>query len=193
MNGAGAEDVTSLIGELVQMLERHGITSVALTGAQALGVWTVPRFSDDVDLCAAVPSSSVDALLAQYDGIRVGPEEVPAIIRISFRRWDVDLFVAHDAYDEECLRRAIPVPLGHTTVRIVTPEDLIIHKLRKLKDDKRKLLQDAADLKLLATTLGDRLDQPYLAKWLDPADAQLAQQLPVIPDAELVSRLAARR
>ena len=41
-----------------------------------------------------------------------------------------------------------------------------------------KLLQDAADLRLLATTLGPRLDLDYLRKWLEPADAELAQGWP---------------
>jgi hypothetical protein len=174
------------------MLSRLGVGEVALTGAQALGVWTVPRSTADVDLCAVVPLKSVDRLLAQYDGIRVGPEEVPSIIRIQFRGWQVDLFVAKSEYDLHCLERAVATKIGEAEVRVVTPEDLIIHKLHKLKDDRRKLLQDAADLRLLATTLGPRLDLDYLRKWLEPSDAELASQLATLDEAELVRQLAAR-
>lgn len=182
----------SILGAVAEALERRGIQEWAVTGALALGVWTRPRATADVDLCAVIPEQAIDPLLALHDGMRVGPERIPAIVRIRVSGWDVDLFAAKSEYDLECLRRAVPVELAGARVRVVTPEDLVLHKLHKLKDDKRKLLQDAADLRAIAEARGDALDVGWLRRWLGPVDADHACRLSSLSDAELVAWLSQR-
>lgn len=180
------------LAALVEMLRRRGIRNFALTGGLALGAWTAPRFTRDLDLCAVVPLEAVDPILALHDGVRFGSEEIPAVIRFRMLDWDVDVFSSKSAYDLACLERAVPTEVCGCPLRVVSPEDLIIHKLHKLKDDRRRLLQDAADLRSLALARGDRLDQTYLRQWLPPADAELALGLASLDEAELVRRLLNR-
>lgn len=182
-NAEPAQVLTALLAEL----EQRGISETALTGGLALGAWVAPRYTKDFDLCAVVPESAVDPMLASHDGMRAGPERVPSTIRFEFAGWPVDIFVAKTAYDRECLRRSVEVDLLGTKVRVVTPEDLVIHKLIKLRDDKRKLLQDAADIQTLLQTFA--LDSGYFEAWLPVGEARLLSEAKSLDAASLVARL----
>lgn len=162
-----------MLPRIQAILASVGVPDFALTGAVALGVWTVPRFSDDVDLCGVLPKESVDRLLALHDGFAVGPSEVPDIVRFRAGRWDVDLFVAKDEHDLEVLRRAQRVELGDVSIKVVTPEDLLIHKMKKLRVDRRKVLQDLADVVALVRVRGDGLDRNYLDGWLTAKEREV--------------------
>ncbi len=186
MTPASAEPREVLFALLKELQER-GISEVAVTGGLALGAWVAPRFTKDFDLCAVVPESAVDPLLAQYDGIRVGPERIPSTIRFEFAGWPVDVFVAKTAYDRECLRRAVAVELFGAKVKVVTPEDLLIHKLIKLRDDKTKLLQDAADVQAILQTCA--VSSTYLEAWLPPDEARFLSEAMSLDAASLVARL----
>ncbi len=69
------------------------------------------------------------------------------------------------------------------------PEDLIIHKLTKLRSDRRRVLQDAADLRALLAARRDQMDWAYLSKWLPAPDAELVREMDSLNDAQLVQRL----
>jgi hypothetical protein len=117
-------------------------------------------------LCGVLPKESVDRLLALHDGFPVGPSEVPDIVRFRAGLWDVDLFVAKNEHDLEALRRAQRVDLGGVSIKVVTPEALVVHKMKKLRVDRRKILQDLADVVALVRVRGDALDRNYLDGWL---------------------------
>lgn len=178
-----------VLGSLVETLQANGISPVAVTGGIAFGVWVSPRYTRDFDLCAVVPDAAVDRILARYDGIRVGPERLPTIMRFSFRGWDVDLFVVHTAYDRECMNRAVGVEVFGARVKVVTAEDLLIHKLIKLRSDKRRLLQDASDIRALVEAQGAALEEAHLQKWLPATEWQIVSDLPDLDDEALVRRL----
>jgi hypothetical protein len=178
-----------VLRQITEVLERYGVAQIALTGGLAFGVWATPRFTRDFDLCASVPEEAVDKLLARFDGIRVGPGRIPQLIRFSFGEWDVDLFVATTEYDRECLARAVSAEVVGLRIGVVTAEDLLIHKLIKLRDDKRKLLQDGADIRQILEARGAELDHAHLRRWLPPEHAELLAQASHIDDAELVAAL----
>lgn len=181
-----------MLRRLVEVLQRFGVVEYAVTGGIAFGVWASPRATRDVDLCGVLPRESVDRLLAQHDGIRVGPGEVPDLVRFRVGDWDVDLFASKSEYDREVLRRAVEVEVEGIRVRVVRAEDLLIHKLVKLATDKRRLLQDAADLRALLSARGAKLDFEYLARWLAPADLELIRSLPTLGDEALTHALLQR-
>jgi predicted nucleotidyltransferase len=106
--------------------------------------------------------------------------------------WDVDLFVAKRRYDEVCLARAVPVELGGILVKVVTPEDLLIHKLIKLRTDRRRVLQDLADLRALLEERGETLDWSYLRQWLPEDERELAESLASLDDEAILARLLRR-
>lgn len=165
MKSHRAELPRALLERIVGVLRSHKVYDAAFTGAVAVGVWAAPRQTKDLDLCGSLPSEEVDRLLALRDGIRSGAEELPDIVRFRVDDWDVDLFVSKGAYDRECLRRALAVEIDGVSVRVVTPEDLLLHKLVKLRHDRKRLLQDLADIRAVLEAQGGRLDWEYLRRW----------------------------
>jgi hypothetical protein len=183
-----ARPVEEDLARLVRALEGLGIRNFALTGGAAYGVWVEPRETRDLDVCAELPQAALMPLLAHFDGMRFGASEVPDIVRFRIGDWDVDLFVAKYPDDFECLARAVPVALGSATVRIVTAEDLMVHKLRKLRSDRRRVLQDAADLRTIFAQKSD-LDWSYVQSHLGPDDLALLDSIRRLSDDEFLERL----
>ena len=101
----------------------------------------------------------------------------------------MDLFVSKGAYDRECLRRALPVEIGGVSARVVTAEDLLIHKMIKLRHDRRRLLQDLADVRAVVEARGDELDWDYVRQWARPEESRWLEEATRSTDEQLVQRL----
>lgn len=71
----------------------------------------------------------------------------------------------------------------------MTAEDLLIHKLIKLRSDRRRLLQDLADIRSVLDARGDAIDWDYLASWLPPEEIDLLRSVSAVDDEALVRRL----
>jgi predicted nucleotidyltransferase len=180
------------LARVAEVLRSHGVEEFAFTGGVAVGVWALPRQTHDVDVCGALPVEEVNRLLAQRDGLRSGPSEMPDLVRFRVGDWDVDLFVSKDPYDAECLARAVSATIDGTDVRVVTAEDLLIHKMIKLRTDRRRLLQDLADIRAVIVARAGELDPAYLKKWLPTDEAELLESVAAVDDEELVRRLLRR-
>lgn len=173
---------------ITAVLESHGVVDFAFTGGLAVGVWSTPRQTKDLDICGSLRLEEVDRLLAQRDGIRSGTEELPDIVRFRVLDWDVNLFVTKGAYDRECLRRAVSVTIDDVTVRVVTAEDLLIHKMLKLRHDRRRMIQDLADIRAVVEASEPNTDWSYIANWVLPDEFVWLRAVASSNDEELVRR-----
>lgn len=189
VNRGRPELVGAILERVTQVLRSHQVLDFAFTGGVAVGVWAAPRQTMDIDLCGSLPVEEVDRLLALRDGIRSGPEQLPDIVRFRVEDWDVDLFVSKGPYDHECLRRAIAVEIEGISVRVVTAEDLLIHKMIKLRHDRRRLLQDLADVRAVVDARGDALDWEYIRRWALPQESAWLEDVARSTDEQLVRRL----
>jgi hypothetical protein len=188
-----ALDPLEMAGRLTSALQAYGVTDIALTGSAALGVWAAPRQSKDIDLCATVPPKAVPRILARFDGIAAGPPEDPGVLRLNFLQWDVDVFVnSGDPYDVQCSCRAVEVPTPAGPIRVVTAEDLLVHKFIKLRTDRRRMLQDLADMRAVLEARGEHLEWSYLERWLAKDEADFLKAVSVLDDDELVRRIVGR-
>ena len=77
-------------------------------------------------------------------------------------------------------------------MKVVSAEDLLIHKLIKLRSDRRRILQDVADMRSVLAARGAELDRSWLERWLVPADRELLDVVASPDDEELLRRLARR-
>jgi hypothetical protein len=187
-----AADPADAIRRLAAVLDRLGVTDYAFTGGLAVGVWAAPRQTHDIDLVADLPLESVDRLLAEHDGIRSGPSPRPDLVRFRVGDWDVDLFVAADEYGRTCLGRAREATALGLPVRVVSAEDLLIHKMLKLRTDRRRILQDIADVREVAEAQRAALEVDYLRRWLRPDEFQLVEAVRALDDEEVLRRILAR-
>ncbi len=126
--------------------------------------WGIERFTKDLDITVEIAQEALPELLAGLEhSFRItmaNPLEFARrnhMIRIQTRTGvDADLMLAALPYESAAIRRAVAVDLGGKTVRLCTPEDLIIHKLSSERT------QDAADVEGIMVRRSGRLDLSYL-------------------------------
>lgn len=158
-------------------------------GGQAVLVHGEPRLTRDIDVTLGV---SVDRLTdvvaaAEAAGLKplVDPEPfaretmvLPCAEASTGVR--VDLVFSESGFEREAIRRAIAVQVGHATVRFVTAEDLIVHKLiaarpRDLEDVRSILARqpklDRQHVERTLRALEEAAEQPLLERWRELADA----------------------
>jgi len=117
----------------------------------------------DVDLLLANTGESLELLeenlaAAGWDVKRADP--VGELIRINHEQFgSADLLLAGTAYQQLAIERSNPEKIDNQEIFILTPEDVILHKLIAGR------FQDLADIEaILATSI--QLDEDYLGEWV---------------------------
>lgn len=134
-----------------------------LFGAQAVGVWGVPRLSADVDVTVRLRGVETVAFVngmreAGFD-LRVADAEdfarrtrvLPLVHRAS--RIPLDVVLAGPGPEEEFLSRAKIVGIEGVSVPVISPEDLIVTKVlagrpKDVEDIRGVLRQSGTDIDL---------------------------------------------
>lgn len=162
------------LGALAMLLDRERIPYMVIGGI-ANAVWGEPRATLDIDVT-----------------VWVGEREIPGVARAIAESFvplvpDVDAFIARtrvlplrDAngvrvdlifgllpFEEEAIRRALPVVVGETSIRFATAEDLILMKIISERE------QDQRDARGIALRRMAELDLGYL----EPRVRELASLL----------------
>lgn len=190
MSGTGS-DLGRALDALIRVLRSAEVADFALTGGVAFSYWVEPRYTKDIDVAGTLTEAGADRLLALHDGMRVGPERVPDVVRFRVDDWDVDLFVAKGGHSQSALDRAVDVEFDGVRIKVVTKEDLVLHKFLKLRTDRSRVLQDLADLRALAEPDPDPapLERSYIDSWLQPDERRLLDALATEDDEALLRRI----
>ncbi|MGH7826242.1 MAG: nucleotidyl transferase AbiEii/AbiGii toxin family protein [Candidatus Binatia bacterium] len=141
----------------------------AILGGIAVQHWGEPRATLDIDVVVLVPPEREDEFLNAV--LKSFRPRLPDAVAFAKRNRillistsgdiPVDLSLGIPGYEEEALRRAVTVSFGGVSpVRVVSPEDLIIHKCvagraRDIEDIERVLVRQKL-----------KLDLQYVRKWL---------------------------
>lgn len=172
-NAESATEVALIVLEALAAAE----IPAALGGSLALGVWGVPRGTQDVDLAAFVREDELDALLETLARAGCGPKpgatdwspesretffrsaregDVAIVYRGSMR---VDVFVPSIPFHEEIERTLRHVtPPGRGPVPVISAEALCVLKLLFFRP------KDIVDLERLVARQRERLDQDYVRR-----------------------------
>jgi hypothetical protein len=129
------------IAELLAVLSSLGEGRYAVVGAVARNAWAPPRATTDVDLAVAASPDLLASAERTLESVgyrlvrrqQADPRDALPDLLIfrsesSFPR-QVDFLVAKTEFEEQVLRRALPVEISRQSVRVATPEDLIVYKL----------------------------------------------------------------
>lgn len=154
--------------EIASFLDEQNIP-YAIIGGLAVQYWGEARTTRDVDIVVLVAPDRLDSFLDAavrtfkprlQDAVPFA--QTNRVLLISGRDGTpVDISLGIPGYEEEVIRRAIIVTLpGQRTIRLISPEDLIIHKCiagrpRDQEDIERILVRQ----KLL-------VDIDYIRQWL---------------------------
>ncbi len=146
--------------------ERLGV-EWCVAGAVAANAYRAPRATTDLDLIVLVHAAQVGGLVQvlQKDGWRVfrrSPEsEYPDIIRLGHdTHFPTDLLVVKIPYQREALARAKPTGPEPGALRILSVEDVIIHKLIAYR------YRDRADIMEILRN-NPTLDLAYVEQWCE--------------------------
>lgn len=154
--------IERVVAQVVDFLELRQVPYMVF-GALAVLVWGKPRVTQDVDFkVEAGDGLELLGACASVFRIRVvdGPRFVAetAVIPILVGETDmpVDLVLASLPYESAAIRRARDTQIGGRTVKVCSPEDLILHKI---VSERPRDLEDVAGI---VHRQGEALDRSYL-------------------------------
>jgi hypothetical protein len=178
-----AQDLDAL-AQVVAVLERLHIP-YAVGGSLASSTYGRVRFTQDADLTIKVSQSQVEQFVDQVkDGFYVNREAVlqAVVRRSSFNiihfdsAFKVDLFVCKDTeFDRHVLQRARRTPVPGTEGRtffFVSPEDIILLKLRWYREGGETSDRQWEDVLGVLAVQGSALDREYLGRWAEVLGVQ---------------------
>ena len=158
--------------ELAAFLDEQGV-SYAVLGGLAVQHWGEPRVTQDVDIVVVVPSEREETFLD--DAVqRFRPRLQDAVafalrqrvlLLLSSEGTPVDISLGIPGYEEQVMRRAVSVSFREfRPVRLVSAEDLIIHKCVAGR------ARDVEDVERILVRQHLALDVRYIRKWLRTFD-----------------------
>ncbi len=139
-----------------------------LMGALALGAWGTSRATHDLDAMIAIGHTDRPQLLQaleEYGFVEDAQwaEHNPMMrdshVRLRRGAIPVDLMLPKDDHDRACLSRRRHYALGNLSLWIISPEDLVIHKLKAGR------AQDFIDVLSVLQRQTGSLDHAYITDW----------------------------
>lgn len=140
----------------------------ALIGAWALAVWGRVRATQDVDFLVLVDEVNLERLGNRMVNVGMEIDQIwldsnpmlhGSVLRLQAEDVAVDLLRSRDAHDRQALRRRRKKLLEGRYYWFVSPEDLILQKLKAGR------LHDFDDVMTVVELSRDDLDHKYLARW----------------------------
>lgn len=149
-------DQLEVLVEVARALDGESIR-YALIGGIAVGMYTVPRATDDIDIAVmtSVPRVRVLSALTSAGFLVRGEHEHS--INLRHPRGE-PVQIAMDPQFDAMVERADTVEVAGVGVRVVRKDDLIVMKERASRDPARrksKALRDLSDVELLKEDLPD--------------------------------------
>jgi len=184
------ENLLHSIRALEQRLNNAGILSVVIGGV-AVAAWGEPRVTRAVDLKVLLGRDDASRLLAALspDYISLLPDPREALRRQAMvfvqdtAGTRLDLLLADTPYDVLAVQRGRAVELQPgVTIRVCSPEDLVIYKLISTR------LRDHEDAQGVIRRQGDDLDDKYVLDWLHQFEQALNDSTLVAEYTRLRSR-----
>ncbi|MGI8608551.1 MAG: hypothetical protein ACR2MY_04885 [Candidatus Dormibacteria bacterium] len=176
----------TLAGKVIAVhraLRAEGVAH-AFGGALALAYYAEPRATADIDLNVFLPPDQHQLVAGVLTPLGVLAEISDALVvrdgqaRVWWGRTPLDLFYAYDPLHDAMRAAARPVPFGEDTIKILSPEHLVVCKALFARP------KDWLDIEQVLALVPDlRLGE--LSRWMtelvggdDPRSQRLAALLP---------------
>jgi hypothetical protein len=162
----------SFFQKITDVLDEHEIPYM-LSGSIALGLYTVPRMTRDIDFIIHLEANNLDFFVNSFkegyycerDVVKEAMEGPVKMFNIIDHEtgYKADFVVLKDdPFRQEEFNRRVKVTYFGKTIYVVTPEDLLISKLIWIQDLQSAL--QIEDIKSLVVI--DSLDWDYISKWI---------------------------
>ena len=148
---------------IASYLDRARVPYMIIGGIANL-IWGEPRATLDVDATVLVPAEEIDAFI---EGVRREYRVLPAdpkrfvrdtrVLPVAAQNGvRIDLIFGLLPFEEEAVGRAVAVEIAGGSIRVCTPEDLILMKMISERD------RDLADAQAIVRRRLHELDLQYL-------------------------------
>ncbi len=152
---------------IAQALESQNVP-YALGGALAYGVWALPRATKDVDLYLFVPPERLSEAMGILAQAGVAFEQSAAIRAATdeglfigwFGQCRIDIFTPSIPFSWEALKTRVSLSVGGASAWFLSAEALSFFKMMFFRG------KDIVDLERLLSTMGRKIDAPYVRRWL---------------------------
>ena len=164
--------MVSFFQKITDVLDQYQIPYM-LSGSIAMGLYTVPRMTRDIDFIVHLEAKNLDLFVSSFgDGYYCDKDAVKDAITGPIKMFNIidhatgykaDFVVLKDdLFRQEEFNRRLRVDFYGRTIYVVSPEDLFISKLIWIQDLQSAVQLD--DLKNLVVV--DNLDWEYISKWV---------------------------
>ena len=170
-------DISELLIKVAGILEKLKVP-YAVTGGVAVSIWGRVRFTADIDIVIEILPDKVDKLIEELSkskkGVYIDIEEGVTVRELaqrgSFNLIDtesdlrVDFMIPSDAeFGALELKRAVAKKIGEESIFFISPEDLILSKLRWYKESgSDRQLEDIQSIFAIS-----KIDLQYIKKWAE--------------------------
>jgi hypothetical protein len=162
----------SFFQKITDVLDQYQIPYM-LSGSIALGLYTIPRMTRDIDFVIHLEAKNLDLFVDSFkegfycdrDGIKdamVGPVKMFNIIDHESGYKADFVVLKDDPYRQEEFSRRQKVTYIGKSIYVVSPEDLLISKLIWIQEYQSPLqIEDIKSLVII-----ESLDWDYISKWI---------------------------
>lgn len=157
-----------VIEELLKVFKKHQINLV-LMGGIATSVWAKPRATFDIDGIIAISEERLKELLPELQkrGFKFNQKQpfkkIHDLVFLTLYfppcKTYVDLFIARSEFQKEIVKYAREVKYNKINVKVISPEDLILLKLKSGRE------KDMEDVREIIIENKGKLNYKYLEKW----------------------------
>jgi predicted nucleotidyltransferase len=166
-SGIDPDRLRNTLVEFIDFLESHDVMYMVI-GAMAVAIWGRPRATADIDFTLLTDSEGLETIgegaerrgfVIDRQWLEWHPLQRGVQIRLTSADVFIDLVRPMDQHQEQALHRRRSIDIAGRTVWFVSPEDLIV---MKLKAGRPRDFEDAVSV--LARQKG-RLDESYMVDW----------------------------
>jgi Nucleotidyltransferase of unknown function (DUF6036) len=158
--------------KIVDVLDQHNIPYM-LSGSIAMGLYTVPRMTRDIDFVIHLEPKNLDLFVNSFkDGYYCDKDVVRESIETPIKMFNIIdhtsgykadfIILKNEEFRQEEFKRRVQMDFNGKTIYVVSPEDLLISKLIWIQDFQSPIQME--DIKNLIAS--DRLDWAYIEKWI---------------------------
>ncbi len=159
--------------KIIDVLDQHNIPYM-LSGSIAMGLYTVPRMTRDIDFIIHLEPKNLDLFVDSFkDGYYCDKDGVREAVETSFKMFNIidyasgykaDFIVLkNEAFRKEEFNRRVQMEFYGKIIYVVSPEDLLISKLIWIQDLQSPVQME--DIRNLGDS--DHLDWGYIEKWIN--------------------------
>ena len=167
------DPIEAQLKQLVKLMKAAKV-DYAILGGMAVSVYGEPRMTFDIDVTIILDANklAIDRFLkeARKFGFIPLPPNIKSFIKgtgvmpMRFKKNKVigrcDFIIAENILEYLCIKRSIPKKIYSTTIKLITAEDLYIHKITSQRP------RDIEDAKGIMRRQGRKLDTKYIDYWL---------------------------